>query len=174
MTGHGLEPYQCLFASTRLKMARLPCWPHIQQVLHQRWISGTCIHCVCLRQVWIRLPLWLWIPEETSPEVQNRDISGPKKSTNVLQKMFKKFIAKVWNSHEASELGLNRVINRWAMKMMHIRLNIIWKRNNSLTIYVLNNSQNKIIRYYNIMEWRISLWWLISKLKNENNKNAFQ
>ena len=29
--------------------------------------------------MWIRQnPLWLWNPEETSPEIQNRGTSGPK------------------------------------------------------------------------------------------------
>ena len=35
-------------------------------------------------------PLWLWNPEETSPGVQNRGISGPTKKTHVLQNIFKK------------------------------------------------------------------------------------
>ena len=48
------------------------------EVSHQRWISGNIYH-VCLRKVRIRQnPLWLWNPEETSPEVRNRGISGPK------------------------------------------------------------------------------------------------
>ena len=42
---------------------------------------------VRLCQVRIRQnPLWLWNPEETSPEVQNRGIIGPTKRTHVLQK----------------------------------------------------------------------------------------
>ena len=46
---------------------------------------------VRLCQVRIRQnPLWLWNPEETSPEVQNRGISGPTKRTHVLQKFKKK------------------------------------------------------------------------------------
>ena len=46
---------------------------------------------VCLRQVQIRQnPLRLWNPEEMSPEVQNRGISGPTKRTHVLQKLKKK------------------------------------------------------------------------------------
>ena len=39
-----------------------------------------------------RDPLWLWNPRETSPEVQNRGISGPSKRTHVLQKMYKKTV----------------------------------------------------------------------------------
>ena len=35
-------------------------------------------------------PPWLWNPGQTSPEVQNRGISGPTKRTCVLQKIFKK------------------------------------------------------------------------------------
>ena len=49
---------------------------------------------VHLRQVRIRQnPLWLWNPEETSPEVQSRGISGPTKglmSSKNLKKKKKK------------------------------------------------------------------------------------
>ena len=57
----------------------LLCWPYTPaEVLHQRWISGNVYH-VHLCKVQIRQnPLWLWNPEETSPEVWNRGISGPK------------------------------------------------------------------------------------------------
>ena len=56
----------------------LLCWHYTPaKVLHQRWISGNVYH-VHLSKVWIRQnPLWLWNPEEISPEVQNRGISGP-------------------------------------------------------------------------------------------------
>ena len=37
-----------------------------------------------------RYPSWLWNPGQTSPEVQNRGISGPTKRTRVLQKFNKK------------------------------------------------------------------------------------
>ena len=37
-----------------------------------------------------RNPPWLWNPEQTSPEVQNRGISGLMKRTYVLQKFFLK------------------------------------------------------------------------------------
>ena len=43
----------------------------------------------CLAGMWKRrlgCLLWLWNPEETSPEVRNRGISGPIKRTHVLQK----------------------------------------------------------------------------------------
>ena len=39
-----------------------------------------------LRQVRIRLPILALKPEETSPEVQNRGVSGPTKGTYVVQK----------------------------------------------------------------------------------------
>ena len=39
----------------------------------------------------VRDPPRLWNPGQTSPEVQNRDISGPTKRTCVLQIFFKKF-----------------------------------------------------------------------------------
>ena len=35
-------------------------------------------------------PTLVWNQEQTSTEVQNRDISGPIKSTDVIQKIFKK------------------------------------------------------------------------------------
>ena len=38
----------------------------------------------------VRDPSWLCNPEQTSPEVQNRSISGSTKRTDVLQKFFKK------------------------------------------------------------------------------------
>ena len=48
------------------------CWSYTPaKALHQRSILGN----ICLCQVQIRL----WNPEETSPEVQNRGISGPTK-----------------------------------------------------------------------------------------------
>ena len=69
-------------ASTWIKKAWLPCWPlYSQQVLHQRWIWGS--------PKWESMqrdPPWLWNPGQTSPEVQNRGISGPRKRTYVLQK----------------------------------------------------------------------------------------
>ena len=57
----------------------LLCWLYtLAEVLHQRWIAGNVYH-VCLHKVRIRQnPSWLWNPEETSPEVRNRGISGPK------------------------------------------------------------------------------------------------
>ena len=61
----------------------------LAEVLHQRWISGNVYH-VCLHKVWIRQnPPWLWNPEETSPEVWNRGISGPENG-HVSNKNFKK------------------------------------------------------------------------------------
>ena len=66
----------------------LLCWHYtLAKVSHQRWISGNIYH-VRLSTVQRRQnPLWLWNPEETSPEVQNRSISG---STNghVSYKLF--------------------------------------------------------------------------------------
>ena len=57
----------------------LLCWLYTPaEVSHQRWISGNIYH-IRLCKVPIRQnPLWLWNPEETSPEVRNRGISGPK------------------------------------------------------------------------------------------------
>ena len=49
-------------------------------------ISVTCLPWARIRQY----PLWLWNPDEMSPEVRNRGISGPTKRTHVLQKFKKK------------------------------------------------------------------------------------
>ena len=54
-----------------------------QQVLHQRWIWGLACKQESLQA---RNPPRLWYPGQTSPEVWNRGISGPKKRTCVLQK----------------------------------------------------------------------------------------
>ena len=76
---------------------RLLCWPYTPaEVSHQRWI----VYHVCLCKVWIRQnPLWLWNPEETSPEVRNRGISGPKNghvSNKNLKKNEKKLYCNWW------------------------------------------------------------------------------
>ena len=47
----------------------------------QRWVCNMYISARCNQGC----SLWLWNLEETSPEVQNSDISGPTKRTNVLQ-----------------------------------------------------------------------------------------
>ena len=71
------------------KHNRLPCWPSRgQQVSHQRWIWG--IHCMQVTKHARRDPPWLWNPEQMSPEVQKRGISGPTKRTCVLQIFFLK------------------------------------------------------------------------------------
>ena len=56
---------------------QLPWWPYtLAKVSHHRLISGNVYH-ICLCQMRIRQnPLWLWNPEDTSPEVWNR--GGPK------------------------------------------------------------------------------------------------
>ena len=82
---------------------QLLCWLYtLAEVSHQRWISGNVNH-VHLCQVRIRQnPLWLWNPEDTSPEVWNRGISGPKNG-HVSNKNFKKKGLQqglwVWNVH---------------------------------------------------------------------------
>ena len=66
-----------------IEKAWLPCWPlYSQQVSHQRWIWGS-------HKRESTHPSWLWNPGQTSPEVQNRGISGPTKRTYVLQKLKK-------------------------------------------------------------------------------------
>ena len=73
-----------------IKKAWLPCWSlYSQQVSQQRWIWG-----IAHRQesVQVRNPYWLWNSGQTSPEVQNRGISGLTKRTYVLQKFYMKEI----------------------------------------------------------------------------------
>ena len=48
--------------------------------------QGTCRIYVTSAKCKSGYPLWIGIPEETSPEVQNRGISCPTKMTHVLQK----------------------------------------------------------------------------------------
>ena len=68
----------------------LPCWlQRGWQVSHQRWIPGNVYH-IYLCQVQKNYPVWLWHPEETSPEVQNRVISGHIERTYALKKNLKK------------------------------------------------------------------------------------
>ena len=62
-----------------------------------------------LHQVWIRQnPVWLWNLEETSPEVQNRGISGPTKRTHVLQKLKKK----------TKKLGLMGLLGEYSLDIL--------------------------------------------------------
>ena len=72
----------------------LLCWQYtLVKVSHQRWISWNIYH-IHFHQVEIRQnPLWLWNPEETSPEVQNKGYQWPHKWLCDQQK-FK--INKVW------------------------------------------------------------------------------
>ena len=73
----------CLYVMK--EMVRPPCWlPRGQQVSHQSRISG--IHCTqAMKQASKGLP-WLGNPGQTSPEVQNRGVSGPIKRTDVFRK----------------------------------------------------------------------------------------
>ena len=68
--------------------AWLPYWPPSgQQVSHQRWIEDS-VACMWW-SMQVRDPLSLWNPGQTSPEVQNKGISGPTKklmSSNLFWK----------------------------------------------------------------------------------------
>ena len=67
-------------------------------------------------------PHWLWNPEQTSPEVENRGITGPTKRTYVLQFFFKKkkpnpylWDHRIWNGpylHRTRILVFLRSCNR--------------------------------------------------------------
>ena len=86
----------------------LLCWHYtLAKVSHQRWILGN-IYYVRLCQTRIRQnPLWLWNPEETSPEVQNRGISGPTNG-HVSNKNLKK---KKSNQHQQTRKISSTVIS---------------------------------------------------------------
>ena len=61
-----------------IKKAWLPCWPsRRQQVSHQRWIWG--IHYTLAMNHTSKRSPRLWNLGQTSPEVQNKGISGPSK-----------------------------------------------------------------------------------------------
>ena len=60
-----------------IEKARLPCWPLYSQD-HTSEIA-------------CKGSPWFWNPGQTSPEVQNRGISGPTKRTYVLKIFLKKF-----------------------------------------------------------------------------------
>ena len=83
--------HQCLWTCLQVcGLKRLDCHADLysQQVSHQRWIWGS--H---MRENMQRDPPWLWNSGQTSPEVHNRGISGPRKRTCVLQKFFKKSLS---------------------------------------------------------------------------------
>ena len=90
---HSCAAHLILCTSMWIKKAWLPCWPsRSQQVLHQRLIWG--IHCKHAMEQASEGSTWLWNPEQTSPVVQNRGISGPTKwlvsSKNCKPKIFEK------------------------------------------------------------------------------------
>ena len=71
----GFKPYQCLLTGTWKRTARLACWP-------PRGSAGVTLDVnlmYALPKCKYGCPLWFWNPEETSPEVQNRGISGSTK-----------------------------------------------------------------------------------------------
>ena len=65
--------------------------PRGQQVSHGRWIWGFC-HMQAMKNASKGEQCWLWNQEQTSPEVQNRNIRGSTKRTNVLQELKKLII----------------------------------------------------------------------------------
>ena len=54
------------------------------------WAPGMYVTFASAKKRIRQNPLWLWTPEETSPEIQNRGISGPQKRTCVRQILKKK------------------------------------------------------------------------------------
>ena len=51
----------------------------------------------------LRNPPWLWNPVQTSPEVQNRGISGPTKRTPVLQNLKRKGRVNSWHGPKSAD-----------------------------------------------------------------------
>ena len=52
-------------------------------------LTGCTLHSPSQFTMWIRQnPLWLWNPEEMSPEIQNKCTSGPQKLSKSLSKDF--------------------------------------------------------------------------------------
>ena len=87
MVDSGLEPYHRYMEENSLtamlatkRSAAVAPEVNLREHLTQKYLC----------QVQLRLPLWLWNPEETSPKVQNSSISSPIKKTYVLQKHLKK------------------------------------------------------------------------------------
>ena len=63
-----------------------------------------------------RVPPWLWYPEQMSPEVQNRCISGPTKRTNVFQKLSK-------NTRTVNQTSTSVLHSHGCAKYKTVRLN---------------------------------------------------
>ena len=81
MDGHRFEPRTSINGchADLYTVSRCRTRGESQEFIARRWQSTQA-----------RDPPWLWNPGETSPEVQNRGISGPTKRTYVLQKFKKK------------------------------------------------------------------------------------
>ena len=95
-----------------VKKARLPCWPlYIQQVSHQRWIWGIC--CAQARKHASEGIHPGFKTRGRHQQVQNRSISGPTKSTYVLQKFLKK------SPYFRVDFRKIRHILRWPLPFMH-------------------------------------------------------
>ena len=94
----------------------LLCWHYtLAKVSYQRWISGN-LYYIRLYQARIRQnPLWLWNPEEPSPEVQNRGISGPTNghvSNKNLKKKKKTYPDRVFQKLPKEKLKKRRLFVR--------------------------------------------------------------
>ena len=96
MDGHGFKPWTYTNACG-----------HICKYLDRKGSAAmpTCIQPAGVESevnLWIKARKhargapWLWNPGQTSPEVQNRIISGPTKRTCVLQNFFKKYWIKLF------------------------------------------------------------------------------
>ena len=93
-------------------------------------------------------PPWLWNPGQTSPEVQNRGISGPTKRTYVLQKLKKKISFSILN-FVASSPG--KVCTCFCPMAKHEKNKEIWTR----------GTRNKCHHYFSkkkIQRWIVFLW----------------
>ena len=79
--------------SKYINQKKFDCCAHDQEISwYHRGVSGESI-AGRWSSMQVRDPQWLWNAGQTSPEVQNRGISGPTKRTDVLQNFSKKMLA---------------------------------------------------------------------------------
>ena len=99
---------------------QLPCWPIFWGIVGRQ------------ESVQARNPPWLWNPGQTSPEVQNRSISGPTKRTHVLQKFIKKRERSI-PTYEQKHRPTNKPCSQWLPQRSNVQANYrtykIYKKN---------------------------------------------
>ena len=150
-------------ASTWINNAGLPCWPlYSQQVPHQRWIGGS------RRQESIH-PGFEAHAGQTSPEVQNRGISGSTKRTSVLQKFILKkvILASVFATRSVCEQTLSEADrfvqkrriyycnpgNKWLSNLM--AFSAYWAINRVRVIPLMRATWCNVLTLCNLSRWLI-------------------